>query len=77
MTNNCMNCKFCHKLKQLLNNQWIIQSVCTVYPQTEQNSDYEDFAIVVDVVNDTCEMFVPRRGLRADMGVIDDYSEMQ
>lgn len=58
--NKCIDCRYCHKLKQLVNKEWLISSVCTLFPEIEPNSRYDDFAIVVDAEKDHCEMFTSR-----------------
>lgn len=55
----CVYCKYCHKLKDLVDGEWVIKSVCTVFPQIEKNSTYDDFAIVVNSY-DMCEMWCKR-----------------
>jgi len=52
----CETCKYLHKLKHLVDKQWVLGSVCTIYPETE-NGGYDDFAIVIDNPEiDYCEM---------------------
>ena len=56
----CINCRFCRKLKELVNGTWVIKSCCTFFPETEPGSGYDAFAIVVDKDRDRCENFTPR-----------------
>ena len=56
----CINCRFCRKLKELVNGTWVIKSCCTLFAETEPDSGYDAFAIVVDKDRDRCECFSPR-----------------
>ena len=56
----CINCRFCRKLKELVNGTWVIKSCCTFFPETEPDNGYGAFAIVVDKDRDRCECFSPR-----------------
>jgi ribosomal protein L37AE/L43A len=57
----CINCRFCRKLKELVNGIWVIRSCCTLFAETESDSGYNAFAIVVDKDRDRCENFSPRK----------------
>ena len=56
----CRGCRFCRKLKEHVKGGWIIKSCCTFFAETEPDSGYDAFAIVVDKDRDRCENFTPR-----------------
>jgi len=54
MEERCSTCRYFHELKELdeENKEWIIKSVCTLFPENE--SGYDAFAIVT-TGGDMCE----------------------
>lgn len=57
---SCNNCKFLHLLKKRVGKNWELSSVCTAWPEIE-NDGYNSFAIVIDDPDhDECEMFTKR-----------------
>ena len=57
----CINCRFCRKLKELVNGTWVIKSCCTLWAETEPDGGYDSFVLVVGDAYDKCECFNPRK----------------
>ena len=50
----CKDCRYFHKLKELVDGEWVVKSCCTLHP--ESGGGYNSFALVV-AENDYCEDF--------------------
>jgi len=56
----CRDCRFCRKLKELVNGTWVIRSCCTIWAETEPDGGYDSFVLVINDAYDRCECFSPR-----------------
>ena len=58
---NCRDCKYCHKLKRFVNQEWECSSVCILFCTAKYNN-YDDWALELENIDDgvICECFTER-----------------
>ena len=58
----CLNCKFFHKLKMRINNEWKYSGCCTMFVETSDEHNYHNYEsfVLETTQSDGCECFERR-----------------